>query len=356
MARPRFIFFELAFFVVSAVSALPLWAVEWPPIQDLPQHLAAVRILADYDDPTLRFAEHFTIELGRTQYLAYYLVARMIAVPFGALVANKLLVTAALVGTPYAMRLLLRALGRDERPALFLAPLAWNAHLLLGFLNFIVALPLCLIGLAQAVELRREWSPLRAAGLAVVALVAFYTHVVPFAFLFLGAALVGLGGDLLSTWKRWLPLLPSAAAALVWAERSPAGQATTAAARIRTEEGAPTPQFLSVAQNLEQAPSWVTNVLRADTDDWVLVAWAALALACFALGPLEARRPTSPAELSSRVRIALLCPLAVALYFVLPASFDWIWPINARFALLAPFFLVVALPAPERLGGAIVFS
>lgn len=356
MGNLRRTFSELVFFAVAAISAVPLWLVEWPPIQDLPQHLAAVRVLADYDEPALRFAEHFTIELSRTQYLAYYLVARVLAVPFGALVANKLLISAALVGAPYAMRFLLSALGRDWRPAYFVVALAWNAHLVLGFLNFIAAIPLCLVGLGHAVLLRRRWTGLRAAVLAAIALVTFYTHVVPFGFLFLGAALVGAGDGVVWTAKRWLPLVPSALAALVWSQKSPAGRATAAAARLREAPGAPEPRFETVAENLHRAPSWVTDVLRADADDWVLVAWAGLALACFALAPLEQRSAASRAETTSRVRIGLLAPLALVLYFALPSSFDWIWPINARFALLALLFLIVSIPAPERLAGAMVFS
>ncbi|MDH5491670.1 MAG: hypothetical protein OEY14_06940, partial [Myxococcales bacterium] len=43
-------------------------------------------------------------------------------------------------------------------------------------------------------------------------------------------------------------------------------------------------------------------------------------------------------------RVGILCPLAALLYFVTPASYDWIWPINARFPLLALLFLVPLLP------------
>ena len=59
-------------------------------------------------------------------------------------------VTLAILGTPYAIRYLLRSLGRRESPALFAIPLTWNAHLILGFLNFIAAIPLCFVGLGLA--------------------------------------------------------------------------------------------------------------------------------------------------------------------------------------------------------------
>ncbi|MBZ0118863.1 MAG: hypothetical protein K8H88_17830, partial [Sandaracinaceae bacterium] len=55
-------------------------------------------------------------------------------------------------------------------------------------------------------------------------------------------------------------------------------------------------------------------------------------------------------------RIAPFGPLAGVLYFVTPAGYDWIWPINARFALMALVFLVPALPRARGLWGAIVLA
>jgi hypothetical protein len=355
--RPGRIALELGFLALTVAAALPLWLVRWPPIQDLPQHLAAVRILADYDVPSLGFSEFFTVELLRTQYLAYYLAARGLAAFTSVLVANKLLVSASIIGAPYAMRALLRALGRDERPALFVLPLTWNAHLLLGFFNFIAAIPLCLVGLALAVRLRRAWSTPRALGLAAVALLTFYTHVVPFGFLGLGAGLIALGGDLRASMRRLLPLVPAGLAALLWMQTSPAGKVTATAAQLTDETSASPARFLGVAENLQQAPSWLTDVLRSDADDLILVAWMVLALACLSLASLD-RNGSNYARGYAALswRVAILGPLSVVLYFALPSSYDFIWPINARFALLAPLFLVPSMPSPRGLPGLLVFG
>ena len=67
-----------------------------------------------------------------------------------------------MIAIPYAARGLLRALGKDGRVALLLFPLAYNAHLILGFFNFIAAIALCLFGVKFAVEQRRSYSRARA--------------------------------------------------------------------------------------------------------------------------------------------------------------------------------------------------
>lgn len=348
--------FEAVFALVAAYAAVPVWAVEHPAIQDLPQHMAAIRVLGSYGDPDLGFAQYFTVDLTRTQYLAYYLVAILLSWPFGVLAANKLLITASIVGTPYAMRSLLRALGADERLALFVIPLTWNAHLILGFMNFVAAIPLALVGLALAARLRAQWSRRRAVLLAVVSIVCFYTHVVPFAFLGLGAALVAVGGGWVATARRWLPLAPAAIGALVWTQLSPAGESTLSAASGGGARGRAV--FVGSMPAVNEIPAWLTDVLHSELDDHLLVAFAiVMLLAAVSGGGGAAAQPLEPpAPRSARLRVALLSPLAAALYFVTPASYDWIWPINARFPLLAIVFAIVALPRQRGVLGAVTLA
>ena len=344
--------YELAFAFLSVACVWPLFYVRYAPIQDLPQHLAAIRVLHDFDDPRFGFTRFFELHLGRTQYLAYYVAADVLAFVFPLELANKLLIAAALIATPYAARGLLSALGKDGRLALLLFPLAYNAHLILGFLNFIAAIPLSLLGVAWAVQQRRRFSRARAFGLAVLCVVCFYTHVVPFALMAVGVALVSLARDPRVSARGLLPLLPSAVAALVWMQASPAGQATWTAAR--GAERGPRPEFIPAALAWREAPRWLTDVLSGDADLRLLYAWAALCvLACLlALGqrvlPRTAAREdaAAPDALARNLswRLALLPALCVALYFAMPTSYDWIWPIAQRFPLLAAVWLVIALP------------
>ena len=354
---------ELLFAALALWAALPLWLVKRPPIQDLPQHLAAIRVLHDYSSPELGFSQFFELDLHSTQYLAYYLAAHLLAYPFGVMLANRLLLTLAIVGLPYAMRSLLRALGRDEALALFVLPLTWNAHLILGFANFIAAIPLAVAGLALAVRDRIEPSRMRLIALAVIGLVTFYTHIVPFAFLALGVALLAVGSR-----KAALRLLgalaPAAIGAAVWSRTTPAGRAVFAAAGGGHGELGIEAKFMRWSDALREAPAWLTDVLQDEIDDKLFVAWAVLLLACIAFGAIESRAASPDEDMRTQLarRLAPLAPIAAIAYFVTPSSYDWIWPINARFPLLALVFLIPVLPEPRRLvrlvllGGVIVVS
>jgi hypothetical protein len=342
--------FELLLAGLAIGAAVPLFLVAHPPLQDLPQHLAAIRVFADYDDPSFRFSEFFTSELGRTQYLAYYLATRALTPIFGIELANRLILSAAIIGTPYTLRALLRALGRPKWLCLFVLPLTWNAHLILGFMNFIAAIPLMLIGLAIAAHLRLEPTRTRAIALAAVALLAFYTHVVPFGFLALGAAIVGVGDGIGATMRRWMPLVPAGIATLAWMFTSPAGEATRTAAHLTGGSGNATPQFASVSESLASLPLWLTDAFTSNVDEALLVTWGAMVLITMTLGIGEGRDPDEPTDPRAMVlarRLGLLAPIAFLAYFVCPTSYDWIWPIAPRFPLLAAVFLPIALPAPR---------
>ena len=64
---------QIGFGALALLSAVPLWLTDYPPIQDLPQHLAAIRVLRSFHDPAFAFEQFFETDLFRTQYLVYYL-------------------------------------------------------------------------------------------------------------------------------------------------------------------------------------------------------------------------------------------------------------------------------------------
>jgi hypothetical protein len=342
-ARPVGLLAELAFALLALAAVVPIFVVDHPPIQDLPQHLAAVRIIHDFGDARFAFERYFELALGRTQYLTFYFAAHLLAHPFGVELATKLVLASCIVATPYAMRALLRALAQDQWLGVLVLPLTYNAHLILGFLNFVAAIPLALWGLALAVRQRLEPNDRRLVLLAAVLLLTFYTHVVPFAFLALGYVLVMTEPPLRRGARSLVALAPAAVAALLWALSSPAGRAVVAAGAGSHDAG-PKPQYQSWGDALRQAPEWLTDVLHSDVDEQVLVGWVVLVLLMFAWA-----EPARPADDAAPVRalgrrVAALSPAAALLYFVSPTSYDWIWPINARFPLLCLLFVIVLLP------------
>lgn len=329
-----------------AVLVWPVWSVDQLPLQDLPQHLAAARVLAEYNNPATGFADFFELRLLETQYVGLYglMVALSVAMPLELVV--RLLVTAILVGIPLSLAGTLRAVGNSRWLALLALPLLWNVHLLLGFLNFVGGVPFMFWGLTLASRLGR--SPrvdLRTAALFVAAaLGAFFMHVVPFGLMMIGATLLTMRGGVRQTITRWLVLAGPSALALGWLFLSSAGGSTASSVA-----GGNSPAWPLSARFRELA-SWMTDLTPTESGELALAVWGAAIAAAVLAGPSREEPDASRDPQSDRVRLGLLALLTWVFYLVMPLSNDWIWPIAPRFSLLAAWLVIPALPRPTRAG------
>ncbi|HEY5677627.1 MAG TPA: hypothetical protein VIR81_12600, partial [Myxococcales bacterium] len=73
LALPQELIWPLLLALATAAAIVPFWSSELLPYQDAPQHIAAVRVLADYHTPGLGFDRWFQPDLGRLEYLGFYL-------------------------------------------------------------------------------------------------------------------------------------------------------------------------------------------------------------------------------------------------------------------------------------------
>ncbi len=316
---------------VALLASAPAWIVRHPPLQDLPFHLATIRIIRSFHDPAYGFDQELSLTLGRTQYVVYYLLAAFLSSFVGLLAANVALVSTYLGGTVLALRDLLRALGKDPRLSLFVVPVLVNILFVYGLVQFLFGIPVMLWALATAV--RHFEAPTRktTALLAVLALVLFYSHVFPF-----GIFVIGFVA--LFPWespRRWLsagaPTLPAVAVVLWWLRFTEAGRLVFGAA---TDTGADPHKSPDAA--ILDLPNWFTNVFHDNTDEYVLIALAVLVLVT--LGLSQGERDTGKPVARRYVVLPVAC---VVLYFLLPEGHGYIWLIAQRFPLL---FAITSIP------------
>lgn len=319
------------YMLAAAVASAPAWIVRHPPLQDLPFHVATIRILRSFGDPAFGFADHFVLTLGRTQYLTYYVVGAFLSMFVGLTGANVLLVSGYLGGTVLALRSMLRALGRDERLCLFVIPLLVNTMFILGLLPFLIGIPLLMWAIAVAIRTFERPDIGHSVLLGILVLALFYSHIFPFGLFCIGFALM-------FPWvqpRRWLrclaPVVPAGAVLVWWTIFTPAGQLVRGAA---TDSGADPHRAMDAA--IADLPNWFANVLRDTTDEQGIVALAILVVAAFglSLGDTDSAKPSS--------RVFTLLPIAcMILYFLLPEGHGYIWLIAQRFPIL---FAMLAIP------------
>jgi len=342
LSLPSFDRVTWLYLALAVVASAPAWIVKYPPIQDLPFHLATIRVVHSLHDPAYGFDDVFQLTLGRTQYVLYYLVASLLAYAIGVVKANVVLMSAYLGGTPLALRALLRALGKDERLCILVVPLLVNVMFLFGLLPFLLGIPIMFWALATAIRHFEHPTPRRGALLAVLAVALFYSHIFPF-------GIFGLGFAAMFPWarpRRWLVSgLPTAPALLLlaqWTLFTDAGKLTRGAL-------APTPadRVAPLNQAIPGAYQWLTDVFHDTSDEAILIALAicAMLLVGLAQGDRDRSKPIA--------RAYALLPLAcVIFYFTLGEGHGYIWLISQRFPILCMMTGIPLLRMPAGARGA----
>ena len=372
----------LAGLAVSLVAlVVPLWTSAFLPFMDLPQHLATTRVLHSLGDPVWGLAGFYEIDVGSTQYLAYYGLVEALALLVPLEAAHRLALSLYAVTLPLALASYLTAFGRDRAVALLGAPLVYNTFLFMGFANYLLALPLVLWGLAVLRRLvdqdrgrqdrgrqdrgrqdrgrqedgrqeggRDPWR--RFAVLVGITVALFYMHAQAFLVYLLGACVIGLmvprGIHPRHWWRAALHLVPSLALMGIWVWRSAilAGEEAWRQGHGGRNVSPVEARWEPLIERLVALPRQLTDAYRDDADEIVLVCLLGLAL----LLALARRFEPDPAEVAdrgpTRAWLRARCPEVVALtvfaaYLLAPISYKWIWPISHR---LIPVVALLSLP------------
>jgi hypothetical protein len=336
--RPR----TLAYAVLVVVATAPAWIVKYPPLQDLPFHVATLRLIHDHSNPAFGFEDLYRVDLVHTEYLLYYLIGNALSYVMGVKAASVAMICTYLGGMPLAMGALLRALGRDERLTLFVVPLSVNVMFCFGLLPFVFGFPMMLAALAVAVRHFERPSLRSGLTLGVLAVLTFYAHVLPF-------ALFGIGCVALFPWKRpdkWLaaaaPLLASLALVAWWVLGSSAGGGALEALKHQRPFG-------TLEGVMSQFPRWTINVFSDSSDEQWILALGLVALAAMGLS-------MGDRDASDRVaRGWFLLPVSCVLgYITLGNMLGDVWMFGQRFAVPALFTSVPLLRMPRAGRGFVV--
>ncbi|HET9752295.1 MAG TPA: hypothetical protein VFP52_05020 [Myxococcales bacterium] len=336
LSLPQELIWPLIVALATAAAIVPFWSSELLPCQDAPQHIAAVRVLADYHTPGLGFDRWFQPDLGRLEYLGFYLPAAAIARVTSAATAVRIVLSLIAVAWVAAFWMFLGAMGRDRRLSVFAPAVLHTTPLYLGFFNFVESVPLAIALVALTERELRAPAPRRALLLAAGAAVLLWLHPSALAFALAAAAVLALtsGRTPRQMARALLPYLPALLLLCAWAVRALAERDGPGAA-ARTP-----PHWLGLRLQILDLLRF-GNVLAGHADEVFLLALAALFAAAIAV-------PGRP-RLQRGFRIPLLALLTLAAYMVAPFDIGYMGYISLR-ALPFLMLLIVASPsiAPAR--------
>ncbi|MDQ7005790.1 MAG: hypothetical protein Q9Q40_01005 [Acidobacteriota bacterium] len=316
--------FRLALLACLAAALFPLWAVRYLPMVDLPQHAAQVAIWQAWDDPALGYAKLYEFNFF-TPYLLGYSIARALAAVMGPFLAIKAVVTLAVLGLPLAAWRALRAVDAEPWPALLTLPLAFGFSFYWGFLNYLIAVPLGLLYLAEVLHYRRRPTGIRALWLGGAGILLFFGHVLALGVVGLLALSLLLPGSPRpgALLRRLGPLLTPLPLALAWILRALGAESQV---HLGTTWG----------PLLRRLPEWPGTLLGGARDP---LAAGALLLGVLLL-PAAGVRPRRGGRLGPSL------VLATAVYLLFPVFGFGVAMLYQRFAIFLALLLILTLRMP----------
>lgn len=332
----------LALFCAGAVS-LPLWAVDLPPITDLPQHMAQIQLL---EQALTRPDGPFLVQWSTPYCLVYLLMAGLTQL-WGLLAAGPLTVAMVMGLTCLAVHRLAAQQRVDPYSPVLAAVFVLSSPTYWGFLSFTLGWPLFLLWVGFLSRRPRLVLDARTVvGMLLLSALLYLAHV-----LWLAAACLWLGVRYL-LWRRHLPsllrgallCLPAVIAVTLWYPRL-------------AEYGFISKTYYSTPPSGRLGIDWLVSAalggLRGSTEPVIfaaLLSWAAAGL-------WQQR-----ARLGEAVRFELLYPgltlLGLALF--LPGVYSNTIAFSGRWVPMALTLLLLAAPAPRfprpRLGALAALS
>ncbi len=222
---PSKLSWESVAWVLALLGAVaPLWVSQSVPMVDLPQHLQLISALHRLHDNSTLYPELLAQRPEFTPYLGYYYAVSLLNWLLPLELANRVFLSAYVIGLPLSLAFLLRSLQRPTWPALLSIPFAYGDNFGWGFVNYLAAMPLGILTCAFFVRAiadaanRKRWAILL--GLSLFSVLAFHIQI----FIWLAVALPFL---LLTTpapegtnWRVRIPALlgvtPAVLTSLVW--------------------------------------------------------------------------------------------------------------------------------------------
>lgn len=342
VATPWFVFVA----ALAVINVVPLWLVEYLPFMDLPQHLATIAVMHHYDDPAFGFSAFFDLDLLSTPYLGYYLLVDLLAHLVPLETANRLVLSLCGALLPIAAWRYLAACGREPLLALLALPVFYNTFLFMGFLNFVMALPFMLFALGALLRYLASRRRIEFVWLTIHALLIFFAHPQVY-LLYLGSASLYL----ILSWPGFKRMLlaashigPSLVIFTLWVLRSRIlGSAEVWSESRGGRNVSPAGgQWEPLGVSLRELPVRLSDAYRDNSDNLLLVLLLFLIMVL-----LLVRRPRPDESGGSGIReflrtnaLELVSMALLWLYFALPVSYKWIWPLNAR---LVPVAFLVGL-------------
>ena len=365
VARPMAAFakrhplFLLAYAICSVFALRPVWGVEWLPLLDWPQHVGLVSVVANALDATSGTHPHYEPYAAITSYLTLYWGGAILSKLVGSTtVALKLILSVYFLALPASLASVLHRFGRSPWPALLAFTAAWCWPLYMGFVAFVLALPLGFFAVASMMRACRSPRRDTLVVLAVLSTLLFFTHAMAYGWFVAAGGVFAIG--LLAARRRWRTLGKVALAAApslllfgIWfvgqfvtdhIERLGAG---TLQIQSPSAAGGADVDYRPLAEKLDTIDFFFNEAFRDDADLSVAHLYAQVLVALIVAGAaitIVRRVRSQRSKPWYPVWGLVLALLFGSLYFAMPMMANTIWAISPRAIVVGALGALLLVP------------
>ncbi len=336
--------FAFIFASTLALMLVPIWATQWLPLQDLGGHIELMEIMHRHSDGTLPFQETYTLP-GWFDANSLSLGAAWLLSPlFGTLAVAKLLLSFYVVGLPLSILATARAFGRSPWLALIGTPFVFNALLNVGFINYLIALPLIFWMVPLAKKLAEREKRLDALLFGTCALLLFYAHVIGFLIGWAMGMFVLLVYGKRRQWMIGLIVtLPTLLLLSVWIERMFLNPVATELGRTFGTDGGLAVTYTPLERKLGSFHMWGTNFFRDSLDEIVLIVMSIVWTISFTQHSLKnpALSEQSRLQVVRRYGLEIITVICFIAYLLLPSGANEIAILAERVPIMVMTFLLL---------------
>ncbi len=332
--------------VTAYALVAPLTAVHYPPMTDLPMHAAVTSALRHWFDPAWHFQDQFELQPLRAPVLTIYALGAALALILPIAVAVKAATAVALATLPAGLAVLCKGLKKPPAMGIAAAGLAWGTFTDWGFVNFIGAVGLTLMGVGITFMVAERPTRGRLVGLAIVSLLVFFTHVsrMPTYLVCVAFALAVMRPGVRALRMAAAAVAPSVLLLLPWWVVRPITQQGSVSFHFDASRGA-------------KIADWLLHGFRGPEERSILgtLACIVMGIAVYSVAVRivgaargKGQPPPSRRAVRATVAVALMVALFLGLYFTLPLEVGAWSLVYPREILPAALLATAALPRLPR--------
>jgi hypothetical protein len=192
---------------LTVLYLVPIWHQRLLPMLDTPNHLALIRGWHNFDDPSFRVAEYYSLRIRPVPYIFFYSTVHFLMYLFPIEIANKVFLSLYVVLFPLSVLAVARSLRRSPWLALGAFPLAFNPSWIYGYSSLLIGNCFAFFSFAALISYLTRGAQKFLIWLLLSTLLAYFSHILPWFIFGMGAICL-----LILHWRQWQRGVRAAAA------------------------------------------------------------------------------------------------------------------------------------------------